>query len=71
VTFGIRLNPASAVEVYGMQVEAQLAPSAYRKTMSRSGVHQAARFDNDVLTMVSDGPEQHSCKVRIVAPLIG
>jgi hypothetical protein len=54
-----------------MQVEAQLAPSAYRKTTSRSGVHQKARFDNDVLTLVSDGPEQHSCKVRIVASLIG
>jgi hypothetical protein len=71
VTFGIRLSPGSTVEVHGMQVEAQLAPSAYRKTMSRSGVHQEARFDNDVLTMVSDGPEQHSCKVRIVAALIG
>lgn len=71
VAFGIRLSPGSTVEVYGMQVEAQLAPSAYRKTMSRSGVHEKARFDNDVLTLVSDGPEQHSCKVRIVAPLIG
>ena len=71
VTFGIRLSPGTAVEVYGMQVEAQLAPSAYRKTMSRSGVHEKARFDNDVLTLTSDGPEQHSCKVRIVAPVIG
>jgi hypothetical protein len=70
VTFGIRLSPGTSVEVHGMQVEAQLAPSAYRKTMSRSGVHAKARFDNDVLTLVSDGPEQHSCKVRIVAPLI-
>ena len=71
VTFGIRLSPASTVEVYGMQVEAQLAPSAYRKTTSRCGVHEKARFDNDVLTLISDGPEQHSCKVRIVASLIG
>jgi hypothetical protein len=71
VAFGIRLSPGSAVEVYGMQVEAQLAPSAYRKTMSRSGVHEKARFDSDVLTLTSDGPEQHSCKMRIVAPLIG
>jgi hypothetical protein len=71
VAFGIRLSPGSAVEVYGMQVEAQLAPSAYRMTTSRSGVHEKARFDNDVLTLVSDGPEQHSCNVRIVAQLIG
>ena len=67
VTFGIRLDAGSAVEVYGMQVDAQPAPSADRKTTSRSGVHENARFDDDSLTFVAEAPEQHSCTVRIVA----
>jgi len=68
VTFGIALETGAAVEVYGIQAEAQPAPSAYRKTSSRCGVHKTARFDDDSLPVISEGPEQHSCKVRIVAP---
>ncbi len=49
ITFGISLEAGAAVNVYGMQVEAQPAPSAYRKTTSRSGVHANARFNDDVL----------------------
>jgi hypothetical protein len=71
VTFGIRLEAASSVDVYGPQAEAQPAPSPYRKTTSRNGVYTEARFDDDVLEVISDGPEQHACKVRIVAPLAG
>jgi len=70
VTFGIRLGAGSAVEVFGMQADAQPAPSAYRKTTSRSGVHENARFDDDSLAFVAEGPEQHSCTVRIVATAI-
>ncbi len=55
----------------GCMAEAQPAPSAYRRTTSRSGVYRRARFDDDLLTMISEGPEQHSCRVRIVAPAAG
>jgi hypothetical protein len=69
VTFGISLEAGAAVNVYGMQVEAQPAPSAYRQTASRSGVYGNARFDDDSLALISEGPEQHSSTVRIVAAL--
>ena len=69
ITFGISLEAGAAVNVYGMQVEAQPAPSAYRKTTSRGGVHANARFDDDLLELTSEGPEQHSSTVRIVASL--
>jgi hypothetical protein len=69
ITFGISLEAGAAVNVYGMQVEAQPAPSAYRKTTSRGGVHANARFNDDVLELTSEGPEQHSSTVRILASL--
>jgi hypothetical protein len=71
ITFGIRLGAGAAVTVYGVQAEAQPAPSAYRKTASRGGVHGNARFNDDSLELASEGPEQHSARVRIVASLAG
>jgi hypothetical protein len=68
VTFGFVLEGGTCVEVFGVQAEAQPAPSAYRRTTSRGGVCAQARFDDDVLSVIAEGPEQHSCKVRIVAP---
>ncbi|MFB3777233.1 MAG: hypothetical protein ACE141_06455 [Bryobacteraceae bacterium] len=68
VVFGLRLANGASADVYGLQVEAQPAPSAYRKTTSRNGIYAAARFDDDVLSITSHGPEQHACTVRIVAP---
>jgi hypothetical protein len=67
IAFGIRIDAGSSVDVYGPQAEAQPAPSLYRKTTSWNGVYTEARFDNDVLEVVSDGPEQHACAARIVA----
>ncbi len=69
VTFGVSLPPGMAVDIYGPQVEAQPAPSAYRRTTSRSGVYRGARLDDDSLSVTSDGPEQHSCTLHIVAPV--
>jgi len=71
VAFGLSLAPGIAVDIYGLQVEAQPAPSAYRKTTSRSGVYRGARLDDDTLSVTSDGPEQHSCTLHIVAPAAG
>ena len=71
VAFGIRLEAGSSAYVYGPQAEAQPAPSAYRKTTSRSGVCAGARFNDDFLAVTSDGPEQHACTVHIVVPAAG
>jgi hypothetical protein len=69
VVFGLRLAQGSSVDVYGLQAEAQPAASAYRRTTSRNGIHTGARFDDDSLSVTSDGPEQHACTVHIVAPV--
>ena len=52
-----------------MQAEAQPAPSAYRKTTSRSGIYTNARFEDDSFSLSAEGPGQHSCRVHIGAPV--
>jgi hypothetical protein len=67
VTFSVVLPPGGSVDVFGIQAEPQPASSAYKRTDSRNGVFPHARFDDDVLRLVSDGPDQHRCDLQIVA----
>jgi hypothetical protein len=69
VTFGLILAPGATLDVFGVQAEAQPAPSCYRTTTSHSGIHPNSRFDSDSLIFTSEGPEQHACKVCIVSPV--
>ncbi|MCP5112757.1 MAG: hypothetical protein GY953_18175 [bacterium] len=65
VTFGVELPASGEVEVFGLQVEAQIAPSEYKRTTSRGGVHSKVRFLDDSLTMTGTGPGQHAVRLRI------
>lgn len=67
VRFSLEAPAATAVDVFGMQVEAQPCASAYKRTGERDGIYKAARFDDDVLQLISDGPDQHRYQLRIVA----
>ncbi|MBI3694053.1 MAG: hypothetical protein HY238_04335 [Acidobacteria bacterium] len=51
--------------IYGAQLEAQPAASAYKKTMQQGGVHPAARLSTDSLEDRMTGPGQHSGVIRI------
>jgi len=66
VTFGLELPAGGAVELFGMQVEAQWGASAYKRTASRGGVYEGARFDQDELVMTSPGPGRHECELKVV-----
>ncbi|MFN3324147.1 MAG: hypothetical protein ACK5AZ_11675 [Bryobacteraceae bacterium] len=67
VRFGLELAPGDTVDVFGFQVEPQLTPSRYRKTTARSGVYPNARFLDDVLRIVTTGPDEHHCRLRLTA----
>lgn len=67
VCFGLEIESGQSVEVYGWQVEAQAGASRYKKTRSRSGVYREARFAEDCLETVAEGPNCVWCRVRIVA----
>jgi hypothetical protein len=66
VRFGLEVEPGQVVEVFGMQVEAQAAPSHYKATRSRCGIHANARLGSDVLEVIAEGPDAFACSVTVV-----
>jgi hypothetical protein len=69
LTFGVEIGAGQAVELFGVQAEAQPGASGYKKTLSACGVYPAARFMSDELAFTADGPDQHSCRIGIRARL--
>lgn len=67
VEFGATIEAGGAVELFGLQVEAQVGASQYRKTAARSGVHANASFLEDALTRTAAGMDDNSCRLRIRA----
>jgi hypothetical protein len=63
--FGIELDPGCAVEICGLQVEAQPNASAYKRTNNRNGVY-TARFDQDAIELICEGPDENALSLRIV-----
>lgn len=66
IVFQIVNGSSSPLEVYGPQLEAQTAASAYKKSSGRGGLFPGARFDQDTLTDTAVGPGRHDTRVRIV-----
>jgi hypothetical protein len=64
VLAGIELPPG-AIDVFGPQVEAQAAPSAYQKSTT-GGVYQDARFGDDAFSFTTTDLNRHSATVNIV-----
>jgi len=66
VTFGAQLSAGASVQLFGMQVEAQLAPSDYKKNGARGGVISNARFASDQLTVRAQGTDVFDAVIGIV-----
>jgi hypothetical protein len=64
-TFGIEIAAGHAVEVRGVQVEAQAGASAARVS-SAGGVYEGARLRDDWIETIATGVNRHSCTVNIV-----
>lgn len=67
VTFGAELDAGATVDLFGMQVEAQLAPSDYKMTENRGGVYAKARFGQDRLAVTAQSTDVYDATIRIVA----
>ncbi len=65
VVFRIILPASAAVDVFGPQLEAQVSPSSYKKTLEQAGVYPNARFDQDTLADGLIGVGRHSGEIRI------
>jgi hypothetical protein len=66
VTFGAQIAAGGAIDIFGMQAEAQWAPSDYKQTGARSGVYANARFGADKLTVTAQGTDVYDSVIQIV-----
>jgi hypothetical protein len=64
VLFGIELPPG-AIDVFGPQVEAQAAPSAYQKSTT-GGVYENARFSSDTFSFTTTDVNRHRVTVNVI-----
>ncbi len=69
VGFGIDIPAGGSVHVCGMQVDAQPSPAKPRMTRGQSGVHPRCRFEQDELTLTSDGPNDHATTITLISQL--
>ena len=67
VQFSLRIEQASKVDLFGLQVEPQMGASRYKKTNSLCGVHSNCRYDQDELGVVSDRPDSYSTTIRLIS----
>jgi hypothetical protein len=69
ISFRLELPAGARVSTFGAQVEPQLAPGHYKKSLDRAGVYSSTRFDSDSLAITTEAPNQHSCSVSLVSGL--
>ena len=62
---GLTLAPGQQVEVFGIQLEAQLAASEYRPTNLKGGVHSNAHLGMEELVLTAEGPDSYSTTVFV------
>ena len=67
VTFQTRLGAGATIDVFGLQAEAQLAPSDYKQTGARAGVYANARFATDAIAGRAHSLDVHDSVIRIVS----
>ena len=65
VHFAITVAAGAAVEIFGLQAEAQCAPSSYMVS-TRGGVYENAHLGEDVLTISRTSENRNSCTVKII-----
>jgi len=66
VTFGAQMAAGSSLELFGMQVEAQLGLSDYKITGAIGGVYSKARFGSDQITVTAQGTDVYDALIQIV-----
>ncbi|MGA8026576.1 MAG: hypothetical protein WB992_05480 [Bryobacteraceae bacterium] len=67
VTFSVAISLAAGqlVEVFGLQLEAQIAPSRYSPTTQTGGVYAGAHWSADQLTVIAEAPNLFSASFDI------
>lgn len=66
-TFSVIFSAGQAINIWGLQVEAQPYPSAYKQTNTAVGIYEETYFAGDELTMVSTAPGLSSCEITLLS----
>jgi hypothetical protein len=66
VTFSAQMSAGGTVDLFGMQVEAQLGASDYKQTGTSGGVYSNARFGADTITVTAQGTDVYDAVLQIV-----
>lgn len=66
-TAGYTLEPASSIQLFAPQLEAQTSSSAYWRTTARGGVYEKVRFAADRLDLIARDRGANSGVLRIVS----
>ncbi len=66
-TFSVALSAGQTIDIWGLQVEAQPYPSAYKQTAAGSGIYEETYFGDDELKITSTGPGLSSCEINLVS----
>jgi hypothetical protein len=66
-TFSIALPAGLTMDVWGLQVEAQPYPSAYKQTGAALGIYAQTYFDDDDLTITSTNVGLSSCEIALMS----
>jgi hypothetical protein len=66
-TFSIALAAGQTVDVWGLQVEAQPYPSAYKQTSAAVGIYEETYFGDDELTVTSTSVGFSSCGITLIS----
>lgn len=71
VATGVSLPAGCSLELFGLQLEAQPGPGAYKKTRDIAGVYPSSRFDQDELTTTATSLGQFEAMVKILSNVAG
>ncbi|MCC6585582.1 MAG: hypothetical protein IT168_02585 [Bryobacterales bacterium] len=64
-TFWVELSAGARVEIAGLQAEAQLEASGYRRTYAESGVFDEAHFVDDDLSVIAMARGEYSIDTKV------
>lgn len=68
-TFSLDVAAGSAVEIWGMQVEAGPYPSQYRPTEAAAGIYERTSFASDELAMTATGVGLFACEFTLISKI--
>ena len=66
-TFSIVLAAGQTIDLWGLQVEAQPNPSAYKQTNAAIGIYEETYFENDELKITSTSLGLSSCEISLIS----